>query len=162
MAELEDVVPAGFVRLPLGRSGRDFTSLAAPWYVRDDGGRLVGGFRVLAHHLNPVGTCHGGALATFCDVLMPLSASYEAEPDGLFLPTVSLSLDYLAPVSSGAWVEGRTEVLRRGKRLVFAQARLTADEELSVRANGVFSVPQRPGGASMPMAALKALLTSKR
>ena len=127
-----------------GGRTEEFTATAGPWYARDEDGALVGAFRVLAKHLNPIGVCHGGMLATFCDVLMPMSAAYQEGMDNGLLPTVSLSLDYLAPTPGGAWVEGRTQVLRRGKRLVFAQLLLTADGAVTVRANGVFSVPSSP------------------
>jgi uncharacterized protein (TIGR00369 family) len=121
----------------------------------------VAGFRVLPKHLNPIGLCHGGMLATFCDVIMPMSAAYQEEMDTGLLPTVSLSLDYLAPTPGGAWVEARTELLRRGKRLVFAQVMLTADGRLTVRANGVFSVPSSPG--PIPTSRLlREYLTTKR
>ena len=94
-------------------------------------------------------------MATFCDVLMPLSVRYQGDGAATFLPTVSLSLDYLAPARFDAWVEGRTEVLRTGKSLVFAQALLTADGVLVVRASGVFSVPQRSDAPALPLQALK-------
>jgi uncharacterized protein (TIGR00369 family) len=100
---------------------------------------------VLKKHLNPIGLCHGGMLATFCDVLMPMSVAYNESMDTGLLPTVSLSLDYLAPTPGGAWVEGRAELLRRGRRIVFAQLLLLADGQPTVRANGVFSVPSNPG-----------------
>ena len=126
----------------------EFTAAAGPWYVKDEGGRLVGGFRVLPKHLNPIGVCHGGMLATFCDVMMPMSLGYQERMDTGLLPTVSLSLDYLAPTPGGAWAEARVELLRRGKRLAFAEVRVVADGVLTVRANGVFSVPSTTNGVA--------------
>jgi uncharacterized protein (TIGR00369 family) len=152
--------PAGFKRLPLSPEGvGDFNATAGPWYGRDEDGRLVGGFRVLRNHLNPLGMCHGGLLATFCDVLMPVAIAYQEEMETGMLPTVSLSLDYLAPTPAGAWVEGRPELLRRGRRLVFIQLVLFADGRATVRANGVFSVPSE-GGPALPRRQLKAYLTA--
>ena len=142
----------------MGGRPEEFTAAAGPWYAKDEDGALVGGFRVLAKHLNPIGVCHGGMLATFCDVLMPMSAAYQEELETGLLPTISLSLDYLAPTPGGAWVEGRTQVLRRGKRLVFAQLLLTADGTATVRANGVFSVPSSPN-ALQTSTLLRQLLT---
>ncbi len=118
----------------------------------------MGGFRVLDKHLNPNGVCHGGMLATFCDVLMSTSCAYLAADETPILPTVSLSLDYLQPTPAGAWVEIRTDLLRRGRRLAFAQALVTVEGCPTVRANGVFSVPAtKPDGPNW-MAMLKRLL----
>jgi uncharacterized protein (TIGR00369 family) len=116
---------------------------------------------VLKKHLNPIGLCHGGMLATFCDVLMPMAVSYETEMDTGLLPTISLSLDYLAPTPGGAWVEGRTELLRKGSRIVFAQLILTADGKPTVRANGVYSVPAASNTLSGSNRLLRQLLTGK-
>ncbi len=137
---------------------QEFTASAGPWYVREEQGRLVGGFRVLQKHLNPRGICHGGMLATFCDVMMPTSAAYQSNGDTGLLPTVSLSLDYLEPTPAGAWVEIRTDLLRAGKRLVFAQALLSVEGRTSVRANGVFSVPSVQVGGEGMVTALRRLL----
>ncbi len=151
--------PEGFIHLPLSRTDA-FTAAAGPWFARDEGGRLVGGFRVLDQHLNPNGVCHGGMLATFCDVLMSTACAYLGQDRTPVLPTVSLSLDYLEPTPAGAWVELRTELLRRGRSMAFAQALLTVDGRPTVRANGVFSVPAPRPDAPDLMQALRQLLTA--
>ena len=146
------------MHLPLSRTD-GFTAAAGPWFARDQDGRLVGGFRVLQKHVNPNGVCHGGMLATFCDVMMATACAYVGGDATPVLPTVSLSLDYLEPTPGGAWMELRTELLRRGRSMAFAQGLLTVDGRPTVRANGVFSIPaHRPDGPDM-MAALKQLLT---
>ena len=120
----------------------------------------MAGFRVLDKHLNPNGVCHGGLLATFCDVMMSTACAYSGGDETAVLPTISLALDYLEPTPSGAWVEMRTEVLRRGRRMAFAQAVLTADGRATVRANGVFSIPaSKPEGPNW-MAMLRQVLTA--
>ena len=98
-------------------------------------------------------------LATFCDVLMSTACAYLGQDRTPVLPTVSLSIDYLQPTPADAWVEIRTDLLRRGRTLAFAQALLTADGQPCVRANGVFSVPPPKPDAPDLMRALKALLT---
>ena len=40
-------------------------------------------------------------------------------------PTVTLSVDYLAPVPSGAWLVLKAEILRTTRTLIFTQARVT-------------------------------------
>ena len=156
---MEAAAPEGFVHLPLTRSD-PFTAAGGPWFAKDEGGRLVAGFRVLDKHLNPGGVCHGGLLATFCDVMMSTACAYAGGDATPVLPTISLSLDYLQPTPAGAWVEMRTDVLRRGRRIAFAQAVLTVEERATVRANGVFSLPAAGPEGPNWMAMLRQLLTS--
>ncbi len=51
-----------------------------------------------------------------------------------------MSCDYLAPAPLGAWVEGRAEVVRITRNLLFAQGLATADGEPCLRANGIFKI----------------------
>ena len=98
-------------------------------------------------------------LATFLDVMLPTSAAYQGGGETGLMPTVSLSLDYLEPTPAGAWVELRTDLLRMGRRLCFAQGVATANGRPCVRANGVFSVPaSSPPGTRTLVQMLKQLL----
>jgi len=128
--------PAGFVKLPMvGPAG--FNAVCGPLWVKADGERLVGGFRVEARHCNPAGNCHGGMLATFCDVL-----------GTLILPTISLSLDYLAPTANGSWVEARAEIVKVTRGMVFANEIVMADGQPVARAHGIFKIPSQTGTAA--------------
>lgn len=57
-----------------------------------------------------------------------------------FLPTVSLSIDYLGPAPLGAWVQGQAEVLRGTRNLLFAQGLVSADGQPALRVNGIFKM----------------------
>ncbi len=143
-------VPAGFV--PLDTMG-GFIGANGPLYLRHEGPLVQLGFRVEARHTNPLGICHGGMMATFCDMLLPLSAHRKSAAVGLrFLPTISLQVDYLAPVSLGAWVQGEAEVLRATRSLVFVEGRVHADGEAVLRCSGVFKIGP-PFGDDLPAAA---------
>lgn len=133
----EQDIPDGWGRLPFD-SG--FIGVNGPLYARHDGEALRLGFRVEERHCNPMGMCHGGWLASFADMQLPFAARAQGGLAMHFLPTISLSVDYLAPAKLGAWVEGRTEVLKRTKRLVFAQMTATADGEICLRADGTFKI----------------------
>jgi uncharacterized protein (TIGR00369 family) len=136
-------VPEGFVALQVGSGG--FIGHNGPLYARRDAdGHPVFGFRVQPIHCNPMGICHGGWLATMLDMTLPLTARLSG-PESVFLLTVNLSIDYLNAVPLGAWVEGRAQVLRRTKRMVFIQGMLSVDGESTTRASGVFRVgPNAP------------------
>jgi len=131
-------VPQGFRALTL--SG-DFIAVNGPLYLFHEGALVKLGFRVEARHTNPLGICHGGMTASFCDMLLPLSIHRKSAAIGeRFLPTISLQIDYLAPVPLGAWVEGEAEVLRSTRSLVFAQGIVTADGAIAARVSGIFKV----------------------
>jgi uncharacterized protein (TIGR00369 family) len=131
-------VPSGFSALSIGG---DFIGINGPLYVRRAGERVQLGFRVEKRHTNPLGICHGGMMASFCDMLLPIVALRTRTQIGLrFLPTVSLQIDYLAPAALGSWVEGRAEVLRVTRTLVFAQGLVDADGEPAARASGILKI----------------------
>lgn len=131
-------VPAGFRALPVGG---EFSRANGPFFEREEGGVYQLGFRVAPRHTNTRGICHGGMLATFCDLLLPLTAFHRSERlHGHFLPTVSLQVDYLGPALLGAWVQGEAQVLRTTRTLIFLQGLATADGAPALRASGVFRI----------------------
>ena len=133
-----NTIPDGFVPL---RMGGDYIELNGPIYVRVEAGQLQLGFRVEKRHTNPMGICHGGWMASFADMVLPISVHHQnKELRSRFLPTISLQLDYLAPGSLGAWVQGTGQLLRHTKSLVFAQGLITVDGEPAVRMSGVFKI----------------------
>ncbi|HWA30951.1 MAG TPA: PaaI family thioesterase [Rhizomicrobium sp.] len=128
-------IPEGF--RPLNFS-MGFVEQAGPLYGRWDGARFLLGFRVEMRHCNPGQVAHGGMMATFADMLLPMAARFQSGQDLGFIPTVQLNCDYLAPAKLGAWVEGRAEPVKITGKLVFAQGTATADGETCLRANGIF------------------------
>ena len=145
--------PPGFAALPmLGPAG--FNALCGPLWVRAEEGKLIGGFRVEPRHCNPAGNCHGGMLATFCDVHMGLAAQFEQTLGTYILPTISLSLDYLAPTPMGSWVEARPEIVKVTRGMVFASETMMADGQPVARAHGIFKIPSQAGAATLDTGAL--------
>lgn len=131
-------LPAGFAPLAIGG---EFIVANGPLFERVEGEAYQLGFRVEKRHTNTMGICHGGMMATFCDMLLPITAFRRSEAlHGRFLPTVSLDIDYLAPAPLGAWVQGQAQVLRTTRSLVFAQGLVTADGQTVARVSGVFKI----------------------
>ena len=97
-------IPAGF---QARRFGEGFISVNGPLYTRRVDGRFQLGFRVEQRHCNPMGICHGGMMATFCDMLLPLSAHVLSDVGKRFLPTINLQIDYLAASPLGCLGAGR-------------------------------------------------------
>jgi uncharacterized protein (TIGR00369 family) len=135
--------PQGFVRIPDAALDA-FTGHVGPFYARFEGEALVIGFRVARRHSNPGGICHGGALMTFADVFMAVASAVQGRMAESFLPTINLSADFLAPTPLGSWVEGRTDMLRKGRNFVFAQGMTTADGVPVMRSSGIFKIPSGP------------------
>lgn len=115
-------IPAGFRPLNLPRN--PFIEANGPLYGRMDGERFVLGFLCERKHCNPMMACHGGMLATIADMLLLLGANVQANL-GQFLLTVRLDIDFIGPVMEGDWLEGRAEVLRAGKSVIFTEGRMS-------------------------------------
>ena len=71
---------------------------------------------------------------------MALCSNYERRLDR-FLPTVKLEGDFLAPAVPGAWLEGRAQVLRVTRNLVFAAGLIAADGTAVLRASAILKLP---------------------
>jgi uncharacterized protein (TIGR00369 family) len=130
-------MPAGFSPLRLNMG---LLQAVGPLYGKWADDRLVLGFRIETRHCNPGQVAHGGMLATFADMLLPIASRFQSNAEMGFLPTVNLTCDYLAPAPLGAWVEGRAEPVKTTRNLLFAQGLATADGQPVLRANGIFKI----------------------
>ena len=138
MTSIGPEIPAGFRPLSVGG---EFMALTGPLYLRHEGDVVQLAFRVEPRHCNPMRICHGGMLASFCDMLMPVTVHRKSSEVGRrFLPTVSLQLDYLAPAALDTWVVGEGQVLRVARSMVFVQGLVSADGVPVVRCSGVFKI----------------------
>ncbi|MBK8007605.1 MAG: PaaI family thioesterase [Rhizobiales bacterium] len=144
-----DAVPAGFIELPFG-AGENFLSLIGPLWCKRENNKLILGFRVEKRHCNIGGICHGGMLMTFADMQLGLGARFHAEEDFGFMPTVNMTADFLAPAALGAWVEGRTDLLRSTRNFIFCQGIITSNGAPAVRASGIM----KSGGAPVSIKGL--------
>lgn len=117
-------IPAGFVQLHLGDN--PFINLCGPLYGHREGEGVVMGLRVQRKHCNPGGTCHGGMLSTLADLLLVLGANVLTD-SRRYMVTVHLACDFMAPAPMGSWLEGRLQVKRATRSLVFCQGEFIAD-----------------------------------
>lgn len=130
-------IPPGFA--PLGiRMG--FLESNGPLFLRWSDERATLAFRVGFRHCNPGSVCHGGMLATFADMLLPIAARLQSIAEMGFLPTINLTCDFLAPAPLGSWVEGQADAVRATRNLLFVQGLATADGTPCLRANGIFKI----------------------
>jgi uncharacterized protein (TIGR00369 family) len=145
----EDNPPEGFLRIDFDRGAEaTFNSHIGTLYARrgEKGTRdeFVLGFRVHRHMCNPAGGLHGGMMMTVADLVGTMGGGTIV---GLrkFLPTVSMTFDFVAPAKVGAWVEGRAEVVRQTRTLLFTDISLTVDGERFLRASQIAKIPAGEG-----------------
>jgi uncharacterized protein (TIGR00369 family) len=136
-------IPADFARLRLRPN--PYIDGCGPLYGRREGDRLVLGLRIEHRHCNPAGSCHGGMLTTLADMLLVLGASVQSGQQR-YMVTVNLSCDFIGPAAEGAWLEGRLEVLRTTRSLVFCEGMLSVDGQPVLRLSGI----AKPSGESHP------------
>ncbi len=107
---------------------------------------FVMGFRVHGHMCNPAGGLHGGMMMTVADLVGTMGGGTLV---GLrkFLPTVSMTFDFVAPARLGDWVEGRAEIVRQTRSLLFTNISLTVGEEKILRASQIAKIPSGEGQA---------------
>ena|ERR1700722_12298363 len=134
--DLPDDPAEGYRHLP---TGQGFNQLLGAVYGRLKDGRMTLGMRISPRHLNPQQTCHGGVIASFAD-MQGYVAQREAGLTDQITPTISLSVDYLAPVSLGDWLEGHTALLRASRNLLFSQTIAKVGEKPVFRSSGIFKI----------------------
>ena len=148
---IEDHPPEGFLRIDFDR-GSDPTfnghvgTLYAKRGAKGSRDEFVLGFRVQRHMCNPAAGLHGGMMMTVSDLVGTMGGGTLL---GLrkFLPTVSMTFDFVAPAKVGDWVEGRCEVVRQTRSLLFTNIYLTVGEEKILRASQVAKIPSGEGQA---------------
>lgn len=136
------MIPEGFRPLRLPPSG--FMDNNGPFHALWDGERFLLGLLVEERHCNARGVCHGGMIATMCDMLLTVGSNIQSG-QSRFLPTISMTCDFLAPASMGSWIEGRVDILRVTRNLLFASGTLgAAGEGLIARTSGVLKIAGEP------------------
>lgn len=80
------------------------------------------------------GGIHGGALLSLADsaINVALATTFEA---GETTATIDMSMSFLAPAGRRD-LEARGSIVRRGKRIAFAECTIVAGDELIARAHG--------------------------
>lgn len=120
------------------------SGLTDPWepiYSRRlPGEAVVLGLRVTQAHANSRGLAHGGLLAALADNAMGLSCVEASKGALTGLLTASMTTDYIGVARVGQWLEFRTDFVKIGRSLCFAQCFVTADGKPCARANATFAV----------------------
>ena len=153
--------PAAAVRLGRTISGIEYLKamqsgeLPAPpiavllgmWISEVSEGRVVFALEAAEYHYNPLGTVHGGVMATLLDSAMGCAVQ-STLPAGTSYTTLELKVNYLRPVTSKTgmlYCEGK--VIYVGGRIATAESRLT-DTDGKLYAHGTTTcIVLRPSSA---------------
>lgn len=116
-------------------------ALWGPIYMRIDSKEArVLGLWVDDQHLNHQEAMHGGMVASLADNAM---GSLSAHASGGPIATVHLSIDYLARVPQGRWLEVHSKLDKLGGKMLFTSCEGRIDQQLVFKASAVFSPIRR-------------------
>jgi acyl-coenzyme A thioesterase PaaI-like protein len=95
------------------------------WHRMEDDGSIRCAFRVAKKHLNGGNNVHGGCFMSFADYCLFATAATILQGPGV---TMSFACEFLDAAFEGELIEGRTEVTRAGKSVLFMRGMLTSAE----------------------------------
>jgi len=133
-----EAVPPGYA--PYSRAS-PFLQYVGPLYLKLTGDTFTFAIRIGQRHLNGRGTAHGGVIAGFADMVMGYAAF---ETSKRFLSTVSLTVDFVAPVHDGDWLEAQARIISIGRRLASVDCTIHVAERAVGRASAVFATHDHP------------------
>lgn len=97
----------------------DFEEHSGPFYCKSDDQGLVCGFMPAAKNRNGGGNVHGGALMTFADYALFMTASgANASIHGV---TLTMNCEFIGAAEPGRLLTARGEVVRQGFSIVFVR-----------------------------------------
>jgi uncharacterized protein (TIGR00369 family) len=102
-----------------------FAVLLGIWITEVSEGRVVFAAEPGEHHYNPLGTVHGGVIATLLDSALGCAVQ-SLLPAGTTYTTLELKVNYLRPVTAKTGtVYSEGKIIHLGGRIATAEARLT-------------------------------------
>ena len=117
-----------------------FATHVGPIFQKVEGREFKLGFRVMPYHCNPAGICHGGMMMTVMDIAIGINTSIGAGT-GVFTPSVNLTYDFVAPGTTGDWLESSIDWVSTTKRTGFGNGFLIGPKGPVLRANGICKIP---------------------
>ena len=126
-----------------------FAALLGIWITEVSEGRVVFAAEPSEYHYNPLGTVHGGVMATLLDSALGCAVQTML-PAGTSYTTLELKVNYLRPITEKTgtiYTEGK--IIHIGGRTATAEARLT-DAKGKIYAHGTTTcIIMRPSSPSV-------------
>lgn len=126
-------VPAGYAIAPFN-SG--FSQTVGPWYHVPGVDYVQLAFHADERHVNSIGIIHGGMMMTFADTVLGQS---HRKLTGRPAVTTRMTTDFIDAARFGDLVEGRGEVTRQTRNLMFVRATVWTGKRTLLNASGVFT-----------------------
>tara|TARA_R110002110_G_scaffold30881_1_gene109212 strand:- start:1281 stop:1682 length:402 start_codon:yes stop_codon:yes gene_type:complete len=99
-------------------------------------------FQIAEHHLNGADRLHGGMMMTLASIVLGQVAkdAIAAKQAGASLRPLSLNCDFVSAGEKGETVEGRAEVTRATRTVLFISGELSAGGRMLMTVTGVYAI----------------------
>lgn len=102
-------------------------------------GEIVYHLEITAEHLATREVAHGGALAGYMDAILGVAALSGIGDEGKLVSTLEFKITYLSPARKGDQLKGIGKVIKKGKRMVFAEGEIiNQNNEVIAKGTGTF------------------------
>jgi acyl-coenzyme A thioesterase PaaI-like protein len=129
--------PQGFV--PVQTEG--FGGYAGPVARGEDGSGTVFLFDIARQHLNGDDRLHGGMMMSLVSIVMgEVANTTAAAQDGATARPLSVNCDFVSAGEPGERVEGRAEVTRATRSVLFINGELRVGARILMTATGVYAI----------------------
>ena len=129
-------VPPGFEAIP-PRADR-YAAGVGPFYCKQEGERWLFGLRAEERHLNNNQVVHGGCLMSYADEMMGITVHFASGRQRC--ATISLNNEFVSAARKGDWIEGRPEIVRVTKSVVFIRGMLTVGDKTILVSSGIWKL----------------------
>lgn len=116
-----------------------FHELVGPIYYKKTEEGYAIGFLAETKHRNRGDMIHGGMIAMLADTAITWANKHSRQPAPSAL-TTNLSISMMGKAKPGDWIEARVEVIRAGRRLLFSNCFIWANDQRIAQATGQFLV----------------------
>lgn len=133
---LPNDIPAGFEPMP---PFGPFHELTGPFYLKSTPVGPLIGLRMHEKHRNLSPGMHGGMLSMLIDTAFTWACKYSREP-AIRVLTTQLSVNFVGTAEVGDWIEVQTDIVRSGRRVVFANCFVWCRDRRIAHASAQFQV----------------------
>ena len=122
---------------PLGNRRAPVMKLIGMRIVKISNGKAILVLKTRKHHLNTIGSVHGGILCDLADAAMGAAFASLVGPDRVGV-TVEFKINFLKPVFAGDELKALAKVVSHGNSLYFTECELRDRENhLAAKASGL-------------------------
>lgn len=102
-------------------------------------GEIIYHLEITTEHLATREVAHGGALAGYMDAILGVAALSAVGDEGKLVSTLEFKITYLSPARKGDLLKGIGKVIKKGKRMVFAEGEIiNQNNEVIAKGTGTF------------------------